>query len=524
MAAPHPTAAPRPMPIGTPPLTTRAMIGLLGIFLAAMMAGLNGRSGSLGLADVRGALGFGSDEASWLNTLYSAGELVAMPFTTWFAITFSVRRFHLSMLALSAVIAVVLPLTVDLNLLLILRLVQGMSAGALIPLLMMMALKTLPPSIRLHGLALYAMTATFAPNVAIWIVGQWTDVVADWRWLYWQFVPVAVVSGALVAWALPREPIVWNRFSSINWMGLLTGIPGLLLLAVSLDQGNRLDWFNSPLICSAMTIGCICLVAYAVVEWSHPAPFIKFQLLARRNLHLGFTIFIFMLIVFLSGAVLPSSFLGTNWGYRALQSAPIGLLIGLPQLVAGSLVALLLYKKWVDARYVFAAGLALIGISCFRGAQVDANWIWEQFVPVQIMQAIGQPMAVVSMLFLATSVVQPMEGPYVSGFVNTLRALSTLLGGAFINHLTEVRQHFHSYILVDRFGDIGQSLPQIADPTALTTAINTQVLALATADVYRILGYLALALVPLPLMMQFIPAPNSTPQPEPSPQPLPSHG
>ncbi|NTZ63477.1 hypothetical protein [Agrobacterium tumefaciens] len=175
-----------------------------------------------------------------------------------------------------------------------------------------MALRTLPPSIRLHGLALYAMTATFAPNVAIWIVGQWTDVVADWRWLYWQFVPVAVVSGALVAWALPREPIIWKRFSSINWMGLLTGIPGLLLLAVSLDQGNRLDWFNSPLICSAMAVGCICLVAYAVVEWSHPAPFVKFQLLARRNLHLGFTIFIFILIALISGAVLPSSFLASN--------------------------------------------------------------------------------------------------------------------------------------------------------------------------------------------------------------------
>ena len=79
------------MPVGAPPLTARAMIGLLGIFLAAMMAGLNSRSGSLGLADVRGALGFGLDEASWLNTLYSAGELLAMPFTTWFAITFSVR-------------------------------------------------------------------------------------------------------------------------------------------------------------------------------------------------------------------------------------------------------------------------------------------------------------------------------------------------------------------------------------------------------------------------------------------------
>ncbi|TLX41593.1 MFS transporter [Xanthobacter autotrophicus] len=505
-----------------PPLTKRALIALLGIFLSAMMSGLNSRSGSLGLADVRGALGFGSDDASWLNTFYSAGELVAMPFATWFAITFSARRFHLVLVTVSSLIAMVLPFVVDLNLLLVLRTIQGISAGALIPLLMMMALRTLPPSIRLHGLALYAMTATFAPNVAIWIVGQWTDVLVDWRWLYWQFIPVAIVSGCIVAWALPREPIAWKRFSSINWPGMLAGITGLFLLAVAFDQGTRLDWFNSPVISTAMTIGLVCLVAYGASEWFHPAPFIKFQLLSRRNLSIGFTIFILMLIVLISGAVLPSSFLASNWGYRALQSAPIGLLIGVPQLFAGSLVAFLLYQKWVDARFVFAAGLALIGLSCFHAARVDTTWTWEQFVPAQSLQAVGQPMAVVSMLFLATSVVQPMEGPYIAGFVNTLRSISTLIGGALVNWLMEVREHFHSYILVDRFGSIGQSLPQVEDITALKTAINAQVVALATADVYRVLGTLAFVLVPLALLMQFIPAPNPTPQN--SPQLSPANG
>ncbi|WP_221166897.1 MFS transporter [Rhizobium sp. NZLR1] len=481
---------------------------MLGIFVSAMMAGLNSRSGALGLADVRGALGFGTDDASWLNTFYSAGELMAMPFTTWFAITFTVRRFHLTMLTASALIAAVVPLTVNLNLLLTLRLVQGITAGALIPILMMMALSMLPPPIRLHGLALYAMTATFAPNVAIWIVGQWTDIVIDWRWLYWQFIPVALISGGLVAWALPKVPVQWKRFSSINWTSLAVGLPGLFLMVVALDQANRLDWFNSPLVSSALTAGAICLVAFAISEWSHPAPFIKFQLLARRNLAVGFTIFIFLLTTFLSGTVLPTSFMTSNWGYRALQNAPIGLIIGLPQLIAGSLVALLLYRKWVDARYVMAAGLTLVGLACLRAAQLDALWTWEQLIPVQILHAIGQPMAVVSMLFLATSVVQPMEGQYISGFVNVSRSLATVMGGAFVNHLLEIREHFHSWLLTDRFGMIAQILPQAANAADVSSIFDTQALTLATADVYRVLGLLAFLLVPLTLAMQYIPAPN----------------
>ena len=190
----HSKAHPHNAPGAHPPpaqLSLKAIAGLSGIFIAAMMAGLNNRVGALGLADIRGALGFGLDDASWITTAYTVGELVATPFATWFAITLSVRRFHRLMVTICAVIAVALPFVHNLNLLIFLRFLQGMSSGALIPILMMAALKFLPPSVRLHGLALYAMTATFAPNVAIWLAGQWTDGLAQWRWIYWQIIPIS---------------------------------------------------------------------------------------------------------------------------------------------------------------------------------------------------------------------------------------------------------------------------------------------------------------------------------------------
>ncbi|MCT8988062.1 hypothetical protein [Shewanella phaeophyticola] len=114
-----------------------ALAGLLGIFIAAMMSGLNNRVGSLGLADVRGVMGAGLDDASWLQTAYAMGELIAMPFASWFAITLSVRRFHLSMVFVCALIAAMLPFIQNLDVLIGLRFVQGISSGALIPILMM---------------------------------------------------------------------------------------------------------------------------------------------------------------------------------------------------------------------------------------------------------------------------------------------------------------------------------------------------------------------------------------------------
>lgn len=504
---PQSATPPPPRPAGPPVLNARIVAALTGVLISAMMSGMNSRAGSLALMDIEGAIGQGIDGGSWISSCYGAGELLVMPFAGWFAITFSVRRFYLAMLGLTSVLAVLQPLVTNLPLLLVLRTVQGISAGALIPILMMMALRFLPPGIRLHGLALYALTATFTPNVAIWAVGHWADQAEDLRWISWQFLPAAAVCAGLVGWGLPVEPIIWPRFRGFNLPGFVTGVPGLFLLATGLAQGNRLDWAHSPLVVFCLVGGLICLTAYIISEWSHPSPFIRFSLLARRNLHVGFTLFFLLLGVLYSGAALPSGFLASVQGYRNLQSAPLGLLIGLPQLVLGFAVALLLYQKWVDARVVFCGGLILIGLSCLSAAHLDADWTWREFLVPQVLQAFGQPMAIVSMLFLATSVVQPMEGPYVAGLVNTLRALGTLAGVAAIGRIELVREHFHSSVLIGHAAAMAGVLPLGFDAETVATEIEAQVTALTVADCYRILGWTALAMAPFSAFFTFIPAP-----------------
>src|SRR5690606_2398165 len=78
--------------------------------------------------------------------------------------------------------------------------------GALIPLLMMAALKFLPPRVKLYGLALYSLTATFASTIAVWLVGVWTDGFADWRLVYWPCVPLLALAAALAGWGLALAP------------------------------------------------------------------------------------------------------------------------------------------------------------------------------------------------------------------------------------------------------------------------------------------------------------------------------
>ncbi|MDR6536329.1 MFS transporter [Variovorax soli] len=502
----------------------RALAGLAGILLAALMAGLNSRVASLALADIRGALGLGLDDASWLTTAYNAGELIAMPFAAWFAITLSVRRFSLWTLGVCATVAVALPLLQNLDLLLALRFLQGLASGTLIPLLMMVALKSLPPSIRLHGLALYALTATFAPQLSTWLAGHWTDGLFDWRWVYWQIIPLAGIAASLVAWGLPREPIQIGRFREGNWSGMACGVPGLGLIVVALDQGVRLDWFQSPLIAVSLVAGSVLFAVFLLTEWYHPSPFVKLQILERRNLGLGFTLFLFLLVTLTSGSLLPAYYLGNVQDYRPVQMAPVALLVALPQLILGSAVAVLLYQKWVDARIVFASGLALIALACFFGMHLSSDWNRDQFVMAQTLQAVGQPMAVVAMLFLATSVVQPHEGPYVSGLINTLRAFGSLAGVALVAQLMIVRKRFHAEMLLDHAARVAHSVPDALPPSQLLGIVGRQSLVMSVGDAYLVLGVLALLLIPMVLKLSYVPPPDTRAPSATSPVPSPSQG
>lgn len=489
-------------------LSGRTAAGLAGVLLSAMMAGFNNRVGSLALPDIRGALGLGVDDASWLTTTYSAGELIAMPFAAWFGITLSVRRCSLWTLGFCAVLALALPLIRNLDLMLALRFLQGTAAGASIPLLMMAALKYLPAPIRLHGLALYALTATLAPNLSTWLAGHWTDGWLDWRWVYWQTVPLAAIAGLLSAWGLPREPIQPERFRQANWPGMACGAAALGLIAVALDQGSRLDWLQSKLIGAALLGGIALLIVYLQTEWYHASPFIRLRILRRRNLGLGFIIFVLLLVTLASSSLLPALYLGSIQEYRPRQVAPLALIIALPQPVLGSAVALLLYLKWVDARLVLAAGLALIATACFWASQLSSEWGRDQFVAAQTLHAFGQPMAVVSMLFLATSVVQPREGAYVSGLINTLRALGSLAAASGIGQFVIVRSRFHAEMLLDHASLKTGSLPRSPTVFSLASVVDRESLVLSIGDAFLLLGALAAVLAALALMLDRIPAPE----------------
>ncbi|MBZ9783642.1 MFS transporter [Pseudomonas sp. REP124] len=480
-----------PTPVASTAFGPRLIIGLVGVLLAVLVSGLNEMVTKVALADIRGALGIGYDEGTWLVACYAATSVSAAAFAPWCAVTFSLRRFTLYAISAFTFLGLLCPLAPNYESLLVLRTLQGLAGGALPPMLMTVALRFLPANVKLYGLAGYTLTATFGPGLGTPLAGLWTEYVG-WQWTFWQIVVPCLIAMLAVGYGIPQDPLKLERFKQFNWRGLLLGFPAICMLVIGILQGNRLDWFESSLISTLLVGGTLLLVLFLINEWSQPIPFFKMQMLGIRNLSFALLTLSGVLVILLAVVIIPSSYLAQVQGYRPVQTGPITLLAALPQLIALPLVAALCNLRWVDCRWVLGIGLCMLILSCIGGSHLTSQWIRDDFYVLQLLQIFGQPMAVLPLLMLSTGSIQPMDGPFASSWFNTVKGLAAVIATGVLETLTTARLHFHSTMLVDR---LGNSPLAESDSAGLAHRLHEQAVVLTAADLYLCMAGVAVALI-----------------------------
>src|SRR6201988_2017235 len=291
----------------------------MGILIAAMTAEFNDEITSISLVDIRGALGISYDPGTWIDSLYISAEIVGMAISPWQLVTFTLRRWTLFAIALCGASSVLIPFSPNIEAIYALRLLQGLAGGMIIPLLMTTALRVLTPDIRLYGLAVYALTATFTPALASTVAALWTDI-GGLRFVFLQAIPLCSLAGVLVWYCLHQDQPKYERFRMLDWRGALLLVIGTGALSTMLYQGDRLDWFNSSLICVLALVSAVAIPLFLVNEWFHPLPLLKLQMLGRRNFAYGALALFTSLVIGKSASSVPLRYLQEVQGYRPLQS------------------------------------------------------------------------------------------------------------------------------------------------------------------------------------------------------------
>jgi len=422
----------------------RSWIAVIGSALGAFMAVLDIQIVNASLPDIQGAIGAGFDDGGWISTSYLVAEIIVIPLSGWLARAFSLRTYLLVNSILFLVFSILCGLAQNLGQMIVLRGLQGFTGGVLIPMAFTIIITMLPKSKQPIGMALFAISATFAPSIGPTIGGFLTQTYS-WQYIFYvNALPGALMVGMLW-YALDRTPKQLHLLRQGDWPGIATMALGLGSLQTVLEEGNKDDWFGSPFITRLSVIAAVSLTLFLWVELTVKKPLLNLRLVLRRNFGFGMSAN-FLLGVALYGSVyvLPQ-YLSRIQGYNSEQIGMVLAWTGLPQLILIPLVPKMMKK--IDPRIMIGVGFALFAGSNFLNIFLSPDNSGPQLLIPNIVRAVGQALCFAPLSAVATAGIEPENAGSASALFNMMRNLGGAIGIASLQTFLTKREQFHSNVM-----------------------------------------------------------------------------
>jgi DHA2 family multidrug resistance protein len=511
-----------------PIMAARPYIGVLAVLVGTVISTLDSRITVFGLADVRGAVHASFDEGAWIPTALTVGQMLVGPVSAWLGAVFGVRRVLLISATVLGVSNLLLPFSPSVGFVLAFQLISGLASGTFIPLTIGFVVQNLPARMVVYGVAAYSMNLELSLNIAASIEGWFCDN-WSWQWIFWDTSLLTPVMVACIHFGMPRQPINRDLLKTADWAGILFAALGFSLLYAALDQGNRLDWLNSGLINALLLGGVLLLVAFVVQELTSPRPWINLRYAAAGNIPLLFLLITFFRFTILSTTYIIPQFLTTVENYRAIEVGGVLLYIALPQFLIAPVVATIL--RFVEPRLPLALGFALIGCGCFMAGQLTQQWVGDDFLPSQIVQAMGQSLGLTSLVWFFLKHLEPSQALTFGAILQTGRLFGAQLGSAFIQTFVRVREQVYSNLVgqhvtvgsfatSQRLQDYAQAVtsrsvgPAEANARAtalLAQSVQIQSNVLAYIDGFMVVGFAVIGVLLMMLLLREPPATGRSP-------------
>ena len=164
------------------------------------------------------------------------------------------------------------------------RVVQGLGAGAILPLVLTVTgdIYTIRERPRIQGLSasIWGFFSFAGPSAGAFI----TEAIS-WRWVFWSNLPLCLLAVALLA-AFLKEGVA-RRNVSIDYAGAATLTVGVVgILVISLEGGRSLEWGGGPMV-TLLVASAVAFVLFAVAERRAPEPILPFDAFRIRAVAIG---------------------------------------------------------------------------------------------------------------------------------------------------------------------------------------------------------------------------------------------
>ncbi|RUS46113.1 MDR family MFS transporter [Cohnella sp. AR92] len=273
----------------------------------------------------------------WVAGIYMLAMTMFMPILGKLADLFGRKRVYLMSIALFIGGSIVGGLAVSMPMLLVGRGIQGIGAGGLMPLAMVILGDTYPVEQRAKIQAMIG-PVMFLPQLLGPTVGGYIVDHINWHWVFLINIPVGLLAALIMSLGLKETRGEERR--TIDWAGAFTMMLGLLslLLAPVLVDNRGLAW-SSPWVIGLFVLSALLFALLVRIEKKAKEPLVPLHLFKNRTV-VVLSLFVFVLMLGLMGGFASFPFFAqhvmgltpTASGYlnMALMAGaiPVSILIG----------------------------------------------------------------------------------------------------------------------------------------------------------------------------------------------------
>jgi DHA2 family multidrug resistance protein len=520
MALPMPMLVRRPI---NPWLVAAAVV------IPTFMEVLDTTIANVALRYIAGGLSSPATDSEWVITSYLAANAIILPISGFLAMRLGRRNYFLISIAMFTLASVLCGMASSLNILIASRVLQGLAGGGLQPSSQGILLDAFPAEKQGAAMTMFGIAALLAPVVGPTLGGYITDNYS-WRWIFYLNLPVGLFALVMCS-AFVRDPDYMKADrAKMHAAPKRFDLLGLILLSMTmvsweilLSKGQEWDWLGDPFF-RIQTLALLFgggLTALIIREMRIANPLINFRTLKDRNFAACcLIIFCAYGVLYANTTTLPG-LLQSLFGYDATTSglvlSPAGLFAIISLLGVGISLG-----RGVDARYLMAAGLVLMGAGNWWMSRMNLDispWqvVWPRVVMIVGLSMMFAPLNVAAFLYIPKHL-----RPAAVGLLALLRNEGGSVGTSVAQTIQERRDQFHVLRLNERIDSLNPAvtsalqqgkaffLQQTGDPhrsgqlamQVLSIVRNQQASSLAFFDLFWFLGAISAGLVMLVLLMR----------------------
>ena len=482
--------------------------------LGAMMATLDISIVNSALPTIQGEIGASGTEGTWIATSYLVAEIIIIPLSAWLTRLLGLRTFLLTAALLFTGFSVLCGISTNLTVMIIGRVGQGFTGGAMIPTAMTIIATRLPQHQQPVGTAVFGVTAILGPVLGP-LVGGWLTESLSWHYAFFLNVPVCGVLVTLLLVGLPHERARFDLIGEADWLGIAGLALGLGAMTVVLEEGQREQWFASTTIVQLTALSVFGYALLLIGQVRAEKPVIRLRLLLDRQFgSVALMAVVLGMVLYGTSFVIPQ-FLASVADYNALQAGKVLLLAGVPSLMLMPFTPLMI--RHLPIRVAVIGGFLIMAFSCLLESELTAGSTGGAFTDSQLLRGVG---TILTFVFLNQAAIATAPREYAgdaAGLFNAARNIGGSFALAGIATVQEQRIWLHarrleetlqanSLAVQDYIGGMAQALggPEAA-LRSISGVIMQQALVMTYNDMFWMLSVTTLIVTPLALLLQPLP-------------------